>query len=106
VREVYSTSNGKGYIFMLTANGYGGDLTIICGIDPDGNIISVKTLSAQNETKGMGSRVTEPSFEGQFTGKRNGDAFDTLSGATISSKAYVGAVNDALAAFEIVKGEN
>jgi electron transport complex protein RnfG len=104
VREVYKTTNNVGYIFMLTAGGYGGDIDIICGITPDGKIIQTKTLR-QTETKGMGSKITEAPFAGQFPGKDASlNSVDTITGATISSKAYISAVRDAFEAYELVKG--
>jgi electron transport complex protein RnfG len=103
VKGIYHSTNDKGYVFMMTVQGYGGDLEIICGIDEDGSIIAAKTLSAANETKGMGTKVTEPGFESQFPGKTASDSFDTIAGATISSKAYVGAIKDAFAAYGLVK---
>ncbi len=104
VKEVYRTTNGVGYVFMLTATGYGGDINILCGIAPDGTILATKTLQ-QSETKGMGSKITEAPFAGQFPGKDASlDGVDAISGATISSKAYLGAIRDAFAAFDIVKG--
>ena len=104
VREVYKTTNNAGYVFMLTVSGYGGDINIICGIAPDGTIISTKTL-AHTETKGMGSKITEEPFAGQFPGKDASlEGVDAISGATISSRAYINAVKDAVAAYEIVKG--
>jgi electron transport complex protein RnfG len=103
VKEVYHSTNDKGYVVMLTAKGYGGDLEIICGIGEDGKILSAKTLSATNETKGMGTKVAEPDFEIQFPGKSSADSFDTIAGATITSSAYIGAIHDALAAYEIVR---
>ncbi|NMA24772.1 MAG: FMN-binding protein [Clostridiales bacterium] len=104
VKEVYKASNGAGYVFVLTVSGYGGDISIICGIAPDGTLISVKTL-AHTETKGMGSKITEEPFAGQFPGKDAAlDGVDVISGATISSKAFISAVKDAFTAYEIVRG--
>ena len=52
----------------------------------------------------MGTRTTEPDFRDQFVGKDSSlSGVDTISGATISSKAYIGAINDAFAAYEIAK---
>lgn len=104
VREVYRASNGAGYIFMLTVTGYGGDMDLICGIDNDGRIIATKTLK-HSETKGMGSKTTEEPFRSQFTGKDSSlEGVQAVSGATISSKAYLGAIGDAFTAWEIAKG--
>jgi electron transport complex protein RnfG len=104
VTEVFGTKNNVGFIFMITTGGYGGNLQIICGIDPDGKIIETKTL-AQTETKGLGSKIAEEPFAGQFPGKDSTlSGVDTISGATISSIAYINAIKDAFAAYELVKG--
>ena len=103
VEEVYSTTNDCGYIFMLSTIGYGGEMKLILGMDNDGRIISVKTLE-HSETKGLGSKTTEEPFRSQFVGKdENLDDVSAISGATISSTAYLGAVADAFEAFKIVK---
>jgi electron transport complex protein RnfG len=105
VTEAYGTTNGVGYVFSVSATGYGGSgsLQILVGIDNDGKIIAIKTL-ANGETKGLGSRVSEPDFEGQFAGKDGGlDGVNAVTGATISSKAYLGAVREAFAAYTLVK---
>ena len=103
VTEVYKAENGAGFVLMLTAKGYGGPMKLICGIDADGLITACRTLS-QTETQGLGTRTTEPDFRDQFVGKDSSlSGVDTISGATISSKAYIGAINDAFAAYEIAK---
>jgi electron transport complex protein RnfG len=53
----------------------------------------------------MGSKITEEPFAGQFPGKDAAlDGVDVISGATISSKAFISAVKDAFTAYEIVRG--
>ena len=89
---------------MLTVTAYRGDMDLICGIDNDGRIIATKTLK-HSETKGMGSKTTEEPFRSQFTGKDSSlEGVQAVSGATISSKAYLGAIGDAFTAWEIAKG--
>lgn len=101
--EAYSADNGTGYVFIMVTNGYGGDMKLICGIDADGCITGCKTLS-HNETQGLGSKTTLPDFRNQFIGKDSSlDGVDTISGATVSSRAYLRAIDDAFAAFELVK---
>ena len=103
ITEVYKTTNEVGYIFMISTTGYGGEMNLICGIDQEGKIISVKTLS-HSETKGMGSKTTEEPFRSQFVGKDSSlDGVQAISGATISSTAYINAINDAFAAWNIAK---
>ena len=104
VEEVYKATNNTGYVFMLSTIGYGGVMKLICGIDNDGRIINVQTLE-HSETKGMGSKTAEEPFRSQFPGKdENLDGVEAISGATISSKAYLGAIGDAFTAFNIVTG--
>ena len=96
VREVHKSINNVGYIFILNTTGYGGDIVLLCAIGVDGRIIRCKTLE-HSETKGLGSRVAEKQFEDQFAGA-NGklEGVETITGATISSSAYISAVKDAL----------
>ncbi len=104
VTEAYKADNGAGYVFMLTAKGYGGDMKLICGIDKEGKITACRTLS-QSETQGLGTKTTEPEFRNQFNGKDSAlSGVETISGATISSKAYIGAIKDAFTAYEAAKG--
>ena len=104
VTEVYKADNGAGFVFMLLTKGYGGDISLICGIDKEGLITASKILS-HSETQGLGSKTTQPEFKDQFVGKDSSlSGVETISGATITSKAYIGAINDAFAAYEIAKG--
>ena len=107
VTEVYKGSDGTGFVFMLKTKGYGGDVSLICGMRPDGSIEAMKTLS-HSETTGIGSKVmdNETGLNQKFPGKtaQDQDSVEAVSGATISSKAYKAAVRSAFEAFEIVKG--
>lgn len=104
VDEVYRAENGSGYVFMLTTKGYGGDMKLICGINADGMIEACKTLS-HSETSGLGSKTAEDPYRNQYCGKSTDtlSEVDAISGATISSTAYMNAVQDAFAAFGMVK---
>ncbi|NLH01818.1 MAG: RnfABCDGE type electron transport complex subunit G [Clostridiales bacterium] len=103
VTEVYKADNGAGFVFMLTAKGYGGDIKLICGIDSEGKITDCNTLS-QSETKGLGTKITQPEFRSQFSGKDSSlEGVETISGATISSKAFVNAIKDAFTAYKAAK---
>jgi electron transport complex protein RnfG len=105
VTEAYRAKNGAGYVFMITASGgYGGDISVIAGVDGDGRITAIKTLS-HSETEGMGAKITEEWFTGQFSGKDSAlEGVEAIAGATLSSKAFLSAVGDAFAAYEAVKG--
>ncbi|MCL2045848.1 MAG: FMN-binding protein [Oscillospiraceae bacterium] len=104
IKEVYGTSNNVGYIFIVTGNGYGGEMRIICALDPNGTIMRSSVLQS-SETKGLGSKVEDASFSDQFIGKSGQlEGVVAVSGATLSTNAYVGAIGDVFAAFEIIKG--
>ena len=103
VTEVYKAENGAGYVFMLSKKGYGGMISIICGIDAEGTVTDCKVLS-HGETKGLGSKITDSSFRDQFAGKDSSlEGVSTITGASISSGAYINAIKDAFAAYEIAK---
>ena len=102
VETVYKTTNNAGYVFIVTASGYGGDIRIICGVDTDGKITKCAALS-HSETKGLGTLVIDR--EHNYSGKdKNLTGIDAVSGATITSNAYKNGVLDVFKAYEIIKG--
>ena len=106
IREVYRTTNNIGYVFIAAVNGFSGDITIICAVDPDGRILSTSTLS-HTETRGIGTIIEQESFLGDFVGLDDRlDGIDTVAGATISTRAYIHAINDIMIAFSIIAGRN
>ena len=91
VLEAYTASNG-GCVVKLTATGYGPGMIIMCGVDANGVVTGAVCLSS-NETLGV-----EKTF-GETTKGVTSDTIDdlaTVSGATMTSGAYKGAVKDAL----------
>ena len=103
VTAIYKTTNDSGYIFMTTTIGYGGEIKLVCGVDPDGKIIKTAVLS-QSETQGFGTPVFDEPHAGQYWGKDRNNIEDiaAISGATISSKAFKKGIRDSLEAFDIV----
>jgi len=85
-----------GYVLKIIATGYSGKIVALVGIDRDFKIAGVKVL-AQNETPGLGAKITEKDFLAQFIGKslekiflRNDNKdgeIDAITSATISSRA-------------------
>ena len=105
VTEAYTSDNG-GYVFMLSTKGYGGEIKLICGINADGSITGISTLS-HNETSGIGTRVVDngSGYRESYYGKsaENYSEVDAVTGATISSKAYKKALDGAFEAYELAK---
>lgn len=101
-----------GYVVVNIVKGYGGDISVMTGVTADGSVTGVNILS-HSETAGLGANAANESFRSQFVGliknitvskEQAGDnSIDALTGATITSKAVVKAVN---AAIEAAGGEN
>lgn len=103
ISSAWRDMDGEGYAFMLSVKGYDSSkpMVIAVGISNDGRITKCVTVSASGETKGIGSKVSEAEFTDRFSGKDSSlSGVDAISGATISTKAYIDAVKEALAAFE------
>jgi electron transport complex protein RnfG len=86
----------------VETKGYGGFMKVLVGINLDNTVRGVRVLS-HNETRGIGSRATEPSYLSQFENLRLEQlAFkpqgkvEAITGATISSRAILEAVKEAL----------
>lgn len=94
--------------------GYVGAIDLLIAIDANGRLLGVKTLK-QSETPGLGARIadwpntwlqvfsgksrTEPGDSGWALKKDQGQ-FDQIAGATITSRAVINAVHDALRYFD------
>lgn len=85
-----------GYCVDSEAQGYGGLIKISVGLDLRGTIVAVQVIACDGETPGLGQKVKEESFLGQFTGGKDAVTVDSITGATISSRAVEQAINEAL----------
>jgi electron transport complex protein RnfG len=97
----------------VAPNGYSGDIHLVIGIDTNGTVTGVR-VTAHRETPGLGDYIDHaksPWIE-QFAGKslhlpeakywkvaKDGGRFDSRAGATITPRAVVKAVRDALEYF-------
>ncbi|QXI39584.1 RnfABCDGE type electron transport complex subunit G [Pseudomonas xantholysinigenes] len=90
--------------------GYGGPIDLAIAIDRQGRLIGVQVL-AQQESPGLGDQLVNPAVHWleQFIGqtrtqdwalKRDHGAFDQLAGATVTSRAVIDALQDALRYFD------
>jgi electron transport complex protein RnfG len=98
---IYQDNAKIGYAFKASGSGYGGNIDILVGLDNNFGIKGISILS-QTETPGVGARITESSFTDQFKGlsvsdialKSEGGKIDAITGATISSRAVVDAIQE------------
>ena len=96
---------------VTTPNGYSGDIRLLVGIAPDGEVLGVRVLD-HRETPGLGDAIERQRSDwieqfrdrslgappaDQWAADKRGGTFDTLSSATITSSAVIQAVKNVLA---------
>ena len=99
-----SAGSSIGILVAAQSRGYSGDVPIMVALNPDGTIKGIRVL-ANDETPGLGKKVEGQSFLAQFTGKDSKTIYttkleeagkfsiDSVSGATISSRAVTESLN-------------
>ncbi|MBI4845469.1 MAG: RnfABCDGE type electron transport complex subunit G [Candidatus Omnitrophica bacterium] len=108
-----SESKIVGWCLKTQTKGYGGTIQLLVGVDQGKSITGIKVLE-HNETPGLGSRMTEDSFLGQFKAKKlnnleltkikSEDKIQAIAGATISSRAVTeGVFRDIEALLKIIE---
>ncbi len=86
---------------MIAPDGYSGNIAVMVGLRPDEQVNAIEILT-HAETPGLGDKIEEGWFKDWFKDKgldgtdwrvkKDGGDFDQLTGATISTRAIVGAV--------------
>jgi len=108
----YKATDGEnlvGYAIESTTVGFGGPLTLLVGVTPDGVVYNTNVLS-HSETPGLGAKCTsDAKFMDQWRGfdpsvkklsvKKEGGDVDAITASTITSSAYTLAVEKALGVF-------
>jgi len=120
VKNLYEAGAGGetvGYVVEVAPRGYGGEISILVGIDNNLSVTGVKILS-HNETPGLGSKAENEAFLNQYLGtipenlyrvvktapSQDGD-IAALSGATVTSRAVSKGISEAASLVRsLVKG--
>ena len=110
-RTYYRTADGR-LALPYDGSGLWGPIEGILAMDQNLTEIKGLTIMQQEETPGLGSRITEASYLNQFLDKQirplvpvapgkssANNEVDTISGATLSSKAFVKILNDEYQAY-------
>jgi len=104
VSKVYAGANG--YAFEVTPGGFDNTITMMVGVDTEGNVLGISVVS-HTETAGLGAVAAATTsageaFRDQFVGKagsvsvtKDGGEIDAITGATITSRAICVGVNAA-----------
>lgn len=103
----------EGTSIVAEAGGFGGPIKVMVGFAADGTILGYEVLDCGQETPGLGSKCvdwfkdsTKPGqcivgrkATGNFTVSKDGGDVDAITAATISSRAFLSAINSAYAEF-------
>ena len=99
-----------------TTGGFGGDLKVLVGFDPEGKILGY-TLLEHAETPGLGAKADkwfQKGEKGDIIGKdpstpltvsKDGGQVDAITASTITSRAFLLAVNNAYKAYKATPAE-
>lgn len=108
VDEYYVLSNGGApvaYAVKSTTMGFGGALTVMVGVLPDGTVYNTSVL-AHSETPGLGAKCADAAssfreqfknFKGSLKVTKDGGDVDAITASTITSRAFTKAVAQAVA---------
>lgn len=112
----YVQADGEGavvaYAIKTTAGGFGGPLTLMVGVLPDGSVYNTSVLS-HSETPGLGAKCTDEKshfreqwkgFSGELAVSKDGGDVDAITASTITSRAYTKAVAQAVSLVRAIEG--
>ena len=119
-----ATKEGQvaGYaVQTMTKQGFNGVVRLMVGFTPEGEVVNVNVLE-QSETPGLGTKMADEGnvllgsiqgqklenkklVDGKLAVRKDGGDVDALTAATISSRAYVDAVNRAWMAYRKVASD-
>lgn len=111
VDKVAKATGGEGYVVTTTYSGAQGSITMAVGVDTDNKCSGISIIS-HAETSGLGAKAAEQSefgtnWRASFVGqgedialKKYGGEIDSITAATITSNAVVGAVSTCIQAVE------
>ncbi len=108
--------NDLGAAVQSTTGGFGGDLKVLVGFDKEGTILGY-TLLEHQETPGLGAKADkwfQKGEKGDIIGKnpqepltvsKDGGQVDAITASTITSRAFLLAVNNAYNAYKVTPAD-
>lgn len=114
--DIFRDSGTGAIALPMGGGGFQGPIELVVALD--GDTVTGFKIIKQDETPGLGARITEEDFQASFEGKKvengitmtkSGNAgpqeFDAITGATETSKALTRILNDGFKKyFEAIKG--
>ncbi len=110
VTEVFRANNGSGYVYTVKSTSFGGEMTMMVGVDSNGAVTGVK-VTEHADTPGVGTKDHDPEYLAQYIGrdglesenvKKEAD-FDFITGASVTGTAIHEGVYAALEQYKGVK---
>lgn len=112
-RFTYYLSPKNDYIFVFKGRGLWGMITGVVTIESDLVTLDSIRIISQEETPGLGARITEQQFLNQFKNKKvdpklvlvlrqkatKDNQIDSITGASITSQALIDMINEAVLNF-------
>lgn len=122
VYKIYPAKKGGELVGVavesLSHDGFSGDINILVGLDKESTVINYTVLH-QAETPGLGAEMDKHfrtegtranvlglSLKEPVRVTKDGGAVDAITAATISSRAFLGTLNNAQAAYQKALDEN
>jgi len=116
-QAVDASKKSLGAAVESTTGGFGGDLKILVGFDNDGQILGYTVLQ-HSETPGLGAKADkwfQKDGKGNVIGKnpgtdnltvkKDGGTVDAITASTITSRAFLKAINQAYQAYKNVPSD-
>ena len=119
VQEVFAANNGTGYVMTVNTTSFGGELTMMVGLNAEGAVTGVK-VTVHADTPGVGTKNMEPSYLSQYNGiseltsasdvkkesaeLASGGSFAFISGASVTGQAIHSGVDAALIQYAAIGG--
>ena len=94
IQKIYQYKD-EALVFSMSVSGYSEGTTFLVAIDEQGMVVNYKGM-INGDTSGLGTRVLDDEdFINGLIGHDASGELDTISGATISSRAVVDGINEA-----------
>ena len=111
IDELYAVSGDSGllgYCASVSPSGFGGEISLMVGVDSAKNIAGIKVID-HSETAGVGTKALDSKYLSGYIGLGGdrltlGEDIDAYSGATVSSRAINAGINSALSVYDAVFG--
>lgn len=99
--QYYDKGKISGVAFEMKGTGFWGPISFLVALEPDLETIKGIEILHQEETPGLGGRITEDEFKNQFKGKPVTPeiSVDAITGATMTSKAFKKIINENVKSF-------